>query len=337
MRTEMDFWEDDCDESSPLINNAIELCDGVDNNCDGNIDEGVEFDYYRDDDGDGFGNNDDVVSGCTVQKAMWFRVPIVMIPMPRSTLLLSKNVMDGQCNAIVISTRDLLRWIYWCWWRWFWIRTGAWVFWRRDRQWRKVVTMAMAQFIRVHLRFVMVSTTMWWKYNEGLLGVWYADQDGDGLKSDSTSTGCEPPTGYVADASDCDDGDFMIHPNSTEICDYLDNNCDGVVDEGESFILMMMVMVLEIPIRLYLHAVLWAGMFLMILIVTIKTFWSIQEQMNTVMESMTIGWEYRWAGKYGWGKLLSRYRWWWLWRCFVGNHRVSSANRLCSWWFRLRW
>jgi hypothetical protein len=35
------FSEDDCNDSNALINpNATEICDGIDNNCDGNIDEG---------------------------------------------------------------------------------------------------------------------------------------------------------------------------------------------------------------------------------------------------------------------------------------------------------
>ena len=42
-----------------------EICDDVDNNCDGTIDEGVLNTYYVDQDGDGFGDADAPVEACT--------------------------------------------------------------------------------------------------------------------------------------------------------------------------------------------------------------------------------------------------------------------------------
>ena len=44
------------------------------------------------------------------------------------------------------------------------------------------------------------------------------DEDGDGYSS------CE--------GMDCDDNNLTVHPFADEICDALDNNCNGEVDEG---------------------------------------------------------------------------------------------------------
>jgi large repetitive protein len=62
---------------------------------------------------------------------------------------------------------------------------------------------------------------------------WYADSDGDGY-GDATSlrTACTCPSGYVSDSSDCDDGDSGTYPGATEICDGVDNDCDGAVDDS---------------------------------------------------------------------------------------------------------
>ncbi len=61
---------------------------------------------------------------------------------------------------------------------------------------------------------------------------WYLDSDGDGFGDpDSATQSCEQSNGYVADNSDCDDADSGIHIAADEICDLVDNDCDGQIDE----------------------------------------------------------------------------------------------------------
>jgi hypothetical protein len=60
----------------------------------------------------------------------------------------------------------------------------------------------------------------------------YADADGDGYGDAGTGTSaCELPGDYVDDSTDCDDADATVHPDATELCDGLDNDCDATIDE----------------------------------------------------------------------------------------------------------
>ena len=55
----------DCDDGDPYTYpGAVETCDHKDNNCDGNIDEGLTTIYYRDLDGDGYGNPNKTREDC---------------------------------------------------------------------------------------------------------------------------------------------------------------------------------------------------------------------------------------------------------------------------------
>ncbi|PJE77267.1 hypothetical protein COV05_00240 [Candidatus Uhrbacteria bacterium CG10_big_fil_rev_8_21_14_0_10_48_16] len=67
-------------------------------------------------------------------------------------------------------------------------------------------------------------------------GTWYPDSDGDnfGNASGTTVTQCDQPESYVADATDCDDGDSSSFPGADEYCDGADNDCDGVTDPDSS-------------------------------------------------------------------------------------------------------
>lgn len=60
---------------------------------------------------------------------------------------------------------------------------------------------------------------------------WYRDGDGDGFGDPAkVMDACTQPSGYVATKTDCDDTKASVNPMAAEVCDKLDNNCDGMVD-----------------------------------------------------------------------------------------------------------
>ena len=62
---------------------------------------------------------------------------------------------------------------------------------------------------------------------------WYGDSDADGYGNPGSSVStCDMPSGYVSDATDCDDGAAVVHPGATETCNHVDDDCDGVTDES---------------------------------------------------------------------------------------------------------
>jgi len=64
------------------------------------------------------------------------------------------------------------------------------------------------------------------------VATWYLDADADGYGDPDTSDiDCDQPSGWVADGSDCDDGDAGVNPAAVEICSGVDDDCDGLVDD----------------------------------------------------------------------------------------------------------
>jgi hypothetical protein len=66
--------------------------------------------------------------------------------------------------------------------------------------------------------------------------VWHRDldQDGYGTPIDPV-TACEPPEGYIADGTDCNDTELTINPGAVEVCDELDldEDCDELADDDD--------------------------------------------------------------------------------------------------------
>ena len=63
---------------------------------------------------------------------------------------------------------------------------------------------------------------------------WYADTDADGFGNPSaTVLACVQPSGYVANNTDCNDGNFNVNPSAQEICNNMDDDCDGLTDDAD--------------------------------------------------------------------------------------------------------
>jgi MYXO-CTERM domain-containing protein len=62
--------------------------------------------------------------------------------------------------------------------------------------------------------------------------LWYVDADADGYgAAELRGCGGQPP-GTSATGGDCDDSRASVSPGDAELCDGLDNDCDGEIDDG---------------------------------------------------------------------------------------------------------
>jgi gliding motility-associated-like protein len=61
---------------------------------------------------------------------------------------------------------------------------------------------------------------------------YYFDNDGDTFGNTTDAVfACEQPNGYVLTDGDCNDSNPNIGPNALEICNNIDDNCNGLIDE----------------------------------------------------------------------------------------------------------
>lgn len=172
--------KDDCNDANGSIHpNAVEICNGIDENCNGVIDEGALLTFYADADGDGFGTALDTIQGCTL---------------PVGYSLNNTDCNDGDLN----------------------IHPGA------------------AETCNG------IDDNCNGTPDDGLsFTTYYADADGD-TYGDAFSTGdsmcSNPGAGYSTNNSDCNDANASINPAAIEICNNLDDDCNGTADDGLTFV-----------------------------------------------------------------------------------------------------
>ena len=240
-------WEDgDCDDADPLTYpEAGERCDGVDNDCDGEVDEDGASVWYADMDGDGEGDASSVHIGCAA--------PSGFVSSPFDCDDTSAEVYPGapeRCNGqdddcdtdIDEGATDALTWY-------------------RDLDGDgfgdvdayiaacEVPTGHVSDATDcddgdadVHPEADEVCNGMdddcdeWVDAeDDDLIGgaTYYLDDDEDGYGTwDSELLACDAPDGFTEDGGDCDDEDPDVSPEGVEVCDGLDNDCDGEVDPG---------------------------------------------------------------------------------------------------------
>ena len=65
---------------------------------------------------------------------------------------------------------------------------------------------------------------------DAVFTAWYTDADGDGFGGGTAVIACAAPAGLIAEPGDCSDTNASAHPGVAEVCNGIDDDCDGTVD-----------------------------------------------------------------------------------------------------------
>lgn len=231
----------DCNDSNVSVNpGQTEVCDTIDNDCDTQIDEGVIKTFYRDNDGDGFGIDSDQKTGCSAPSGYASKGgdcndnSIDINPGATEQC----DSIDNNCNGLVddqVTTK-----VYYkdgdgdgygdsansqtkC------SRPTGYVEQPGDcNDANAAINPAATEVCDTKDNNCNGQT------DEGVQLTFYrdADSDGYGNPNGATTLACTAPSGYVSNKTDCNDSSNTSYPGANELCDGLDNDCDGILDDG---------------------------------------------------------------------------------------------------------
>lgn len=207
---------DDCDDDNPDIHpDADEICNGIDDDCDSYIDEGVLIRTYQDYDGDQFGNSSIWLDECDVSDGYVLNdddcddSDANVYP---GAVEDYTNEIDDDCDGRVDDEDE----------------DGYTITNDGDCDDQNDAINPGAQEVCDG-----IDNDCDGDIDEDVMTTWYIDNDGDGYgSSDSTLQDCTQPAGYVDNNGDCDDNDPTIYLGAEEDpTNGVDDNCNGYVDE----------------------------------------------------------------------------------------------------------
>ena len=212
----------DCDDTNFNVKpTGIEVCNGIDDDCDGSIDEFANdaLTWYRDADNDGFGDLTNILVSCTQPEGYVSDFNDCNDSEPGlnpNTIWYADIDQDGYGNPNnSLTACDL--------------SNAGYVL--NDLDCNDNVGAINPGALDVCDGFdndcdgqVDNDSSLW--------PTWYADTDNDGFgDANAPTNACIQPVGYVSNDLDCDDTDFDVKPTGTEVCNGIDDDCDGQIDE----------------------------------------------------------------------------------------------------------